>query len=120
MNINDPKGAAGLKKPPMWLIPPKAMEEAAWVHKLGNDKYGAFNWRYTGVCASTYISAIIRHLNAWRDGEDIDPESGRSHIAHIISSCNIILDAQDCNTLDDDRHKKSACIDLAEQELDPY
>jgi hypothetical protein len=47
----------------------------------------------------------MRHLNAWRDGEDVDPESGRSHIAHIAASCNILLDAEHCGTLQDERNR---------------
>jgi hypothetical protein len=101
---NDPKGAAGALKTPLGLIPPYAMEQTAWVHKLGSDKYGPYNWRKTGVCASTYVNAILRHLNAWRDGETLDPESGISHLAHVACSCNILLDAGFCNTLQDDRN----------------
>ena len=104
--VNDPKGAAGALKAPMHLIPPYALEQTAWVHKLGSEKYGPYNWRKTGVCATTYVSAIIRHLDAWRDGQNMDPESGISHIAHIVSSCNILLDAGHCGTLQDDRNKK--------------
>ena len=104
--VNDPKGEAGNKKAPMHLLPPYALEQCSWVHKLGASKYGAYNWRDTGVCATTYVSAIMRHLNAWRDGEDLDPESGISHIAHIAASCNILLDAQHCDKLQDDRNKK--------------
>ena len=102
-NPTDPKGAAGAKKCPLWLIPPHPMEEVAWVHKLGADKYGPFNWRENKVCASTYISAIMRHLNQWRDGKDLDPESNRSHLAHIATSCNIVMDAMHRGTLIDDR-----------------
>jgi hypothetical protein len=103
---NDPKGAIGATKTPLALIPPYAMEQTAWVHKLGSEKYGPFNWRATGVCATTYVAAIMRHLNAWRDGEDLDPESGISHIAHVACSCNILLDAQNCDMLQDDRYRK--------------
>ena len=102
---NDPKGAAGLLKAPLGLIPPHSMEQTAWVHQLGSRKYGPFNWRDTGVCASTYINAIMRHLNAWRDGEDLDTESGISHLAHIACSCNIMMDADYCEKLQDDRNK---------------
>lgn len=102
-NPADPKGAAGAKKCPLWLIPTHPMEEVAWVHKLGADKYGPFNWRENKVCASTYISAIMRHLNQWRDGKDLDPESNRSHLAHIATSCNIVMDAMHRGTLIDDR-----------------
>jgi hypothetical protein len=106
MNPNDPKGAAGALKTPLGLIPSYAMEQTAWVHKLGSDKYGPYNWRKTGVCASTYVNAILRHLNAWRDGETLDPESGISHLAHVACSCNILLDADHCGTLQDDRNVK--------------
>lgn len=102
---NDPKGAAGALKAPMWLLPASALQQTAWVHGLGAAKYRAYNWRETGVCASTYISAIMRHLDQWRDGEDIDKESGKSHIAHIAASCNILMDAQHCGKLVDDRSK---------------
>ena len=103
---NDPKGAAGAVKVPLGLVPPYAMEQTAWVHKLGADKYGPWNWRETGVCASTYVNAILRHLNAWRDGEDLDPESGITHLAHIACSANILMDAEVCGKLQDDRNKR--------------
>lgn len=108
---NDPKGAAGATKTPLGLIPPFAMEQTAWAHKLGAEKYGPYNWRDTGVCASTYINAMMRHLNAWRDGEDFDPESGISHLAHVACNCNILLDADYCNTLQDDRNKVGFFVD---------
>jgi hypothetical protein len=103
---NDPKGHAGSLKTPLGLIPSSAMEQVAWAHKLGADKYGPWNWRETGVCASTYVNAIMRHLNAWRDGEDLDPESGFSHLAHIACSCNILMDAAAVGKLQDDRNKR--------------
>ena len=102
---NDPKGQIGATKAPLGLVPPYAMEQTAWVHKLGADKYGPWNWRETGVCASTYVNAILRHLNAWRDGEDLDPESGISHLAHVACSANILMDAEYCDKLQDDRNR---------------
>jgi len=103
---NDPKGQAGSLKAPLGLVPPYAMEQTAWVHNLGAEKYGPWNWRETGVCASTYVNAILRHLNAWRDGEDLDPESGITHLAHIACSANILMDAEVCGKLQDDRNKR--------------
>lgn len=102
---HDPKGDAGALKAPLWLLPPSALEAASWVHKLGAEKYGTANWRDNKVCASTYISAMMRHLNQWRDGEDNDQESGVSHLAHTIASANILIDAAHCGTLIDDRAK---------------
>jgi hypothetical protein len=114
MHYNDPKGAIGATKTPLGLIPPHAMEQTAWVHKLGADKYGPWNWRETGVCASTYVNAILRHLNAWRDGEDLDPESGISHLAHIACSANILMDAGYCGKLQDDRNTTRQCNEVEE------
>lgn len=113
---NDPKGAAGAVKVPLGLIPPHAMEQTAWVHKLGADKYGPWNWRETGVCASTYVNAILRHLNAWRDGEDLDPESGISHLAHVACSANILMDAGYCGKLQDDRNTTRQCNEVEEED----
>ncbi|CAB4135932.1 Protein of unknown function DUF4406 [uncultured Caudovirales phage] len=100
---NDPKGEIGKTKAPMWLLPPVALRAISWVHGLGSVKYGPWNWRKTKVCASTYISAIHRHLAAWHEGQDTDDESGQSHLAHIGACCNILMDAQHHNRLDDDR-----------------
>ena len=102
---NDPKGAAGAAKCPMHLLPAAALQETAWVHGHGAAKYGPWNWRESKVNAATYVAAIMRHLDAWREGEDLDPESGRSHLAHIAASVNILLDSQTHGCLIDDRVK---------------
>jgi hypothetical protein len=101
----DPKGEVGKTKAPMELLPAHALIETAWVHGLGAAKYGRYNWRNNEVNASTYVSAIMRHLMAWQTGEDIDPESGRSHLAHIAAGCNILMDSAKHGTLIDDRPK---------------
>ncbi len=102
----DPKGEAGSKKCPLHLIPPAASKQIAYAHKYGSDTYGAFNWRATTVCATTYIAAMLRHIDAFRDGEDTDPDSGLSHLAHVGANVNILLDAAACGVLVDDRFKK--------------
>jgi hypothetical protein len=103
MNPDDPKGHAGSLKCPLNLLPPVAMNETAWVLKLGAEKYGPWNWRHSGVCASTYVAAAMRHLSAWWDGEDLDPESGRTHLAHVAACMAILIDAERAGTLRVDR-----------------
>lgn len=106
MNTNlDPKGAIGATKTPLHLIPPVAMEQVALAHKDGASKYGPFNWRHSNVCVTTYVAAMMRHINAFRDGEDCAPDSGIHHLAHIAAGCNILLDAAAAGTLVDDRYK---------------
>lgn len=101
----DAKLNAARLKCPMHLLPPIALNRAAWAHGHGANKYGAWNWRESGVKCSTYYAAILRHLTMWADGEDNDPDSHISHLAHIIASCNILLDAEYCGVLEDDRPK---------------
>ena len=112
MTIQDgntnPKKQYGLMKPQMHLIPPVAAIEEAVVMALGASKYGAYNWTDNHVDATTYISAIERHLKQWTTGEDRDPESGCSHLGHIRACCGILIDAQAAGTLVDDRPKRAA------------
>lgn len=75
----------------------------ARVHKLGADKYGRGNWLRDEILASTYKGAMLRHLKAWAEGEDIDPESGENHLYHIRACCAIVLDSGMNDTLIDDR-----------------
>jgi len=99
----DPKKQAGDLKDPLHLLPTVALRQTAHVLKLGADKYGVYNWRESeGVKASTYSAAIMRHLTQFMDGEDVDGESGRSHLAHIMATCSILLDAERVGHLIDD------------------
>ncbi len=102
----DPKGAEGEKKTPLQLIPPVFKAGVAWVLKHGNTKYGPWNWRKTKVECQTYVGAINRHLDAWQSGEDLDPESGQSHLAHVAASVAILMDAEEQGTLIDNRPHK--------------
>ena len=106
----DPKGKAGALKTPLHLIPPAASREIARVHAHGAEKYEPYNWRETPVQSLTYVAAIMRHLDAWRDGQDLDPESGLSHLAHIGANVNIMLDAKACGMLVDNRHKVAEVV----------
>lgn len=101
----DPKGDAGALKTPLHLVPPALLEACAMAMKNGAERYGAWNFRDTKVKASTYLGAVMRHIDAWRDGEDIDPDSGVSHLGHAAANLAILLDTAKHGTLVDDRWK---------------
>lgn len=102
--ILDKKATAASTKPQLQLTPPAFSEELARVFEFGKEKYGERNWiTGDGVTLQTYLGAILRHTNKIISGEDIDPESGLEHVAHIAASCAIILDAKKCGKLKDDR-----------------
>lgn len=89
----NPKQRYGDRKVPLHLVPTSAQVAIAMGLKEGARKYGAFNWRETNVETMTYVGAALRHLTAWVDGEDIDPDSGNPHLFHAMASLAILTDA---------------------------
>lgn len=72
------------------LMPFEAVEEINKVLEFGARKYAAHNWqRGDGFKYSRVVNSLLRHVFAWMRGEDRDPESGFSHLAH--AGCNIIF-----------------------------
>ena len=100
---DNPKTALGEAKPKISDTPTIGIREMGRVFSMGAAKYGRFNWREHTVSSSVYYDAAWRHLSAWFEGEDIDIESGISHLAHVMACMNIILDAQAKGKLNDNR-----------------
>ena len=91
-------------KPRMEYLVGSVLRGDAAVHAHGADKYGERNWRVDPIKSSTYEAAILRHFMAYfYDREDVDPDSGYSHLYHIRACCAVMLDAEIHDTLIDDR-----------------
>ncbi len=75
-------------KVPLELLPFESLIEVGKVLAFGAQKYGRYNWRQ-GMEWTRLVGAILRHLSAWMLGEDKDPESGLSHLAH--AGCGILF-----------------------------
>lgn len=99
----NPKAAVGDSKVPLYLWPETASVMGAMGLLEGMMKYGRSNWRASGVRVSTYAAAVRRHLNAYFEGEDFDPDSGLPHLSHALACLAIIVDAQAAGVLTDDR-----------------
>lgn len=99
----NPKDALAVAKLPLHLVPDTIEAYAALAFAEGASKYGAYNWRVAGVLASVYHSALKRHLAKWHNGEWADPVTGVPHLASIIACAGILLDADLCGKLTDDR-----------------
>jgi len=65
-----------------------ATRERVAVLTHGAQKYGDRNWEQ-GIKYSRIYAALQRHLTAFWDGEDMDQESGLSHLAH--ASCELMF-----------------------------
>lgn len=114
----NPKLIQALKegKIPYEKLPWKVLEGDAQVHASGAAKYGERNWRLDKILASTYEGAIMRHFTAWANGEDIDPDSGWSHLYHIRACCAVMLDAEAHGTMIDDRDRAESKAQKVENE----
>ena len=84
------------------LIPPIAMRELAKILTYGCKKYTADSWQQVTPFESRYTAALFRHIEAWRMGETLDPESGLHHLSHALCNVAFLLwkefeDAPTCN-----------------------
>lgn len=72
------------------MMPWDSVEEILKVLEFGKQKYSAWNWSQgEGFKYSRVFNSLLRHLFAWFRGEDNDPESGLSHLAH--AGCNVLF-----------------------------
>lgn len=102
---NNAKTVQGIKKLPTYDVPPIAIAALGLAMKDGATKYGRFNWHETGITASIFIEAAMRHLIDFMNGEDYAQDSKVHHLGHLMSCCAIILDSQMRGIMIDDRPK---------------
>lgn len=100
------------------LYPHTAIVHGALAMTEGHLKYGGYNYRVSGVKASVYIAALRRHLLKWEAGQDCDLKTLVHHLGSVIACAGIMLDAEACGKLIDDRPPAVPNIDelLAEAE----
>lgn len=100
---SNPKDAIGIDKVPLSTVPLPVLMEIGLGMAEGAIKYGRHNYRAVGVRSSVYFDAAIRHLFAFWEGEDIDPDSGISHVSKCIATLVVLRDAMIQKKLTDDR-----------------
>ena len=81
-------------KPNMSAIPKEAMWKMGQALAYGAKKYGNGNFR-NGMDIDRQISAAVRHIYQFLDGESEDSESGVCHLGHALASL-----AMACYTLE--------------------
>lgn len=73
------------------LVNPKLVKAVAEVRMYGTEKYGdSENWQK--VEPKRYVDALYRHLLAYIEGDEVDEESGLSHLAHMACNISFLLD----------------------------
>lgn len=70
------------------LFPFDAAEEVVKVLEFGATKYEPRGWE-AGMDWHRCYNSMLRHLFAWFAGEDLDKETGISHMSH--AACNALF-----------------------------
>ncbi len=82
------KGVMTAPKLPLELITPEILKGLAEVLKHGAKKYAPNNWM-RGMSWETVMGGVLRHLTAFRAGEELDPESNLPHLHH--AACGLMF-----------------------------
>jgi len=101
----NPKAIQGAKKVDLSVISPVAIAHEACALMDGEWKYGPRNWRDKPITARAYIGAVLRHIHAWAEGEEVAEDSKVHHLGHARACLGILLDAMENGSLIDNRDK---------------
>ena len=72
------------------LVQSDFIMDTAQILEFGAKKYGRENWM---LCddVNRYRAAAMRHLLAYNSGEKCDPETGKSHLAHVACCIMFVM-----------------------------
>lgn len=76
-------------KSEMCHIAPEFLMEFADLMTVSAKKYSKYNYA-KGQELSTALDSLDRHLLAFKNSENVDPESGKSHLVHIAANAMIL------------------------------
>lgn len=100
-------GEKGTKPARFDLIPVMPLTRLAEHYGVGAAKYADHNWR-KGYELSKNYAALQRHVTAFWNGEDLDPETGTSHLSAVIFHAMAMQQNLQDFPQHDDRYKKEA------------
>ena len=115
VTVANAKHAVGHKRVPLALVPAAGVIHGARAMAYGAEKYGEFNFREsTEISFMVYLHALLRHVYALVDGENIAEDSGVHHLGHVIADAAILLDAIEKGNILDDRPTEGSAALLLE------
>ena len=76
-------------KPKLSMIDTEILNLTAQVLEFGEKKYSRDNWK-KGRPINDIMDSLLRHAFAITSGEENDPESGLSHLGHIVANAMFI------------------------------
>ena len=88
------------------LLPPHALKEVVKVLTFGAQKYDRDNWQKVPDSKRRYFDALQRHVWAWKEGEEFDPESGIHHLAHAMCCLMFLYEHDTIYSVDNEKGEK--------------
>ena len=70
----------------------KALIKVGEVGTSGAIKYSPNGWKSVDNAEGRYMDALLRHQMAYLSGEELDPESGQPHLAHMAWNSLALLE----------------------------
>lgn len=107
----NPKHILGSTKPPLHLWPYAALAGGSLALYDGALRYGRNNYNNTTTRYSTYIAAALRHITAYKDGQDITEDTHLHHIDAALADLAILRDVIASGNGIDDRNEMKVGID---------
>ena len=92
-------------KPVLAYVPKEAMYEMGKAFSFGANKYNAWNYR-EGLEITRTVSAALRHIYQFMDGEDTDTESKSLHLGNAMANLAMAIDTYYNHKELDNRYKK--------------
>lgn len=94
------EGKLGLQ----FILAMPGLDQVAKVGDYGAKKYD--QWNYTkGMPWMKLLGSCSRHLASFIRGQDLDPESGLPHMAHLAYNALILLGYMEVHRAQDNRFK---------------
>lgn len=78
------------------LVSPTFIEAVGKIRTFGVQKYGDSD-SWAKVEPQRYMAALLRHINAYRMGEETDKESGMPHLWHAACNLMFLIDINEVN-----------------------
>lgn len=93
-------------KPDLSQLSLELVTAVAEVRMFGAKKYSKNNWR-NGFHVTRSCSAALRHIFQFLNGEDVDSESGLSHLGHAVCCLEHAIYDMKHHIENDDRYKET-------------
>lgn len=102
--VSETGGEKGQKLAALGALDPQALLRVAEVAGFGAQKYARLNYM-KGYDWSLSFDAMMRHMLAFWNGEELDPESGLPHTAHAAWHALCMTSFMERGLGTDDRYK---------------